>query len=156
MDPNEVVRLGRTSVHVSRLGVGLAPMIGATRAVDDRAADAIVRQAHLSGLRYVDVSPLYGLGRSEAALQRSVHLVGSEGLTVSTKAGRVLRPRTRRNRVLVRARELRYSADPAAKLREYGGFVTNRLRRRARAPYRALASNLWFQVASLPTNDSYP
>lgn len=133
MDPNELVRLGRTSVQVSRLGVGLAPMIGATRAVDDHAVDAILRQAHLSGLRYVDVSPLYGLGRSEAALRRAANMVGADGLAVSTKAGRLLRPRTRQNRLLVRARELRYAEDPAAKLREYGRFATDRLGRRVRS-----------------------
>jgi len=140
MDPTELVRLGRSPVEVSRLGVGLAPMIGAARAVDDQAADAILRQAHLSGLRYVDVSPLYGLGRSEAALQRAGDLVGGDGLTVSTKAGRVLRPRTRRNRLLVRARELRYADDPATKLREYGRFFVDRLGRRVRpAPADAAA-----------------
>lgn len=132
MDPNELIRLGRTSVRVSRLGVGLAPMIGTTNAVDDRSADEIVRQAHLSGLRYVDVSPLYGLGRSEAAIQRSVQLIGADSLTVSTKAGRLLQPRTKRNRLLVRARELRYAPDPAAKLREYGRFAAARLGRRTR------------------------
>ncbi len=151
MLPNELVPLGRTSVEVSRLGVGLATMIGATRAVDDRAADAILRQAHLSGLRYVDVSPLYGLGRSEAALQRAASLVGAGGLQVSTKAGRVLRPRTRRNRLLVRARELRYAEDPVAKVREYGRFVTDRLGRRVRpaqAPVRVASG----APASVPSD----
>ena len=94
MDPSEVVRVGQTQAVISRMGVGLAPLIGFAGTVDDPTADAIIAHARVLGLRYVDVAPLYGLGRSEAALRRDSERHGDSPLSISTKAGTLLRRRT--------------------------------------------------------------
>lgn len=131
MDPRATVPLGRTRVAVSRLGVGLAPMIGADGHVDDRTADAIVHEAVRSGLRYVDVSPLYGLGRSEAVIRRACAGLGPGALTVSTKAGRLLRRRTLRNRLMVRVREVRYAPSAITTVGGYARLAIERVRHRS-------------------------
>lgn len=111
---------------VTRLGIGLAPLIGQSGPVDERTADDIVRAAFEAGLRYIDVAPLYGLGRGEAALRRLSEQVDGPSIAISTKAGRLLRPRTIRNRVLVRAQEVRYARDRRAVLASYGAVVSGR------------------------------
>lgn len=150
MDPRETRRLGRTTVRVSRLGVGMAPMIGADGHVDDRTAEAIVREAVRSGLRYIDVSPLYGLGRSEAAVRRAMATVGPDALTVSTKAGRLLRRRTLRSRLLVRVREIRYAPSAWATVRGYARIVLERVRRSASAAADEATDQALFAAASAP------
>lgn len=133
MEPTETVRVGRTSVEISRMGIGLAPLIGHDGPMDDAVADAILRHAQESGLRHVDVAPLYGLGRGEAALRRLAARSSGSTIAVSTKAGRLLRPRSVRNRLLVRLRELRYAEDPMTVLGDYGRIVADRVRRGRRA-----------------------
>ena len=65
MNPVEVVRLGRTDVHVTRLGLGLAPLAGLFEAVTDEQARLTVERAWQLGVRYFDVAPLYGNGLAE-------------------------------------------------------------------------------------------
>lgn len=108
------------------MGIGLAPLIGQSGPVDDRAADDIVRAAVEAGLRYIDVAPLYGLGRGEAALRRLTEHVDGPSIVISTKAGRSLRPRTIRNRALVRVQEVRYARERWRVLASYGALAFGR------------------------------
>src|ERR1700730_16065157 len=92
MNPTERVRLGRTAVEVTRLGVGLAPLAGLFTAVGDEQAYATVERAWELGVRYFDTAPLYGNGLSE---RRGGHVLARkprDEFTLSTKVGRRLVP----------------------------------------------------------------
>jgi D-threo-aldose 1-dehydrogenase len=91
MDPVEEVRLGRTGVSVTRLGLGLAPLGGLFTPVGARQVRDTLEQAWGLGIRYFDVAPLYGNGLAE---RRSGPVLAGKPrheLTLSTKVGRLLR-----------------------------------------------------------------
>lgn len=83
--------VGRTDLMVTTLGLGGASLAGNYTGVPADEARALVRHAIDLGINYVDTAPHYGFGRSE-------HLVGDvlresrEGVVLSTKVGRLLRP----------------------------------------------------------------
>ncbi|MFJ8504212.1 aldo/keto reductase [Streptomyces avermitilis] len=84
--------LGRTSVRVSTLGFGAAPLGNLYRPIDDRQAQATLEAAWDVGVRYYDTAPHYGLGLSERRLGDALaHRPRSE-FTLSTKVGRLLEP----------------------------------------------------------------
>jgi D-threo-aldose 1-dehydrogenase len=90
MNPVERVRLGRTDVQVTRLGLGLAPLAGLYTAVAEEQAYATVERAWELGIRYFDTAPLYGNGLSE---RRAGHVLAGKPraeFTLSTKTGRRL------------------------------------------------------------------
>jgi D-threo-aldose 1-dehydrogenase len=68
MDPMAGVRLGRTGLTVTRLGLGCAPIGGLYEPVSDADAYAVVEHAWERGLRLFDTAPLYGSGLSERRL----------------------------------------------------------------------------------------
>lgn len=86
-------QVGKTQLKVTAMGLGGATLAGNMEAVTDEEARILVIDAFDSGIRYFDSAPFYGYGRSE-------HVVG-DGLrdradwVLSTKVGRLLRPRTR-------------------------------------------------------------
>src|SRR5579864_1295848 len=87
-------RIGRTSLEVTVLGLG-CPTLGGTRIAVTRAeAEAIVRAAWDSGVRYVDTAPYYGFGQAERAVGDALRAEKRDEWVLSTKAGRLLRPRT--------------------------------------------------------------
>ena len=97
-----------------RIGLGSAPLGGLFEPVDHDAGVAAVRAAVGAGYRYIDTAPLYGYGAAEQiigdalsgsdvrsgsdvlagsdALAGSGALGGSNGVVLSTKVGRTLRP----------------------------------------------------------------
>lgn len=92
MNPLERVRLGRTPVHVTRLGLGLAPLGGLYSVVGDDAARATVEHAWELGVRFFDTAPLYGNGLSERRAGPVLAGKPREAFALSTKVGRLLRP----------------------------------------------------------------
>lgn len=92
-DPFARVRLGRTDVHVTRLGFGAAPIGGLYAPVPEADAIATVRHAWAMGIRYVDVAPLYGYGLAEERVGAALRDVPRAALTLSTKVGRRILPR---------------------------------------------------------------
>jgi D-threo-aldose 1-dehydrogenase len=92
MNPVERVRLGRTGVRVTRLGLGLAPLGGLFTPVGARAAADTVEHAWRLGLRYFDVAPLYGNGLAERRAGPVLAGKPRGEFTLSTKVGRLLRP----------------------------------------------------------------
>lgn len=92
MDVTERVRIGRTGVHVTRLGLGLAPIGGLYRPVGDRQARATVARAWQLGVRYFDVAPLYGNGLAERRAGPVLAARPRADFALSTKVGRLLRP----------------------------------------------------------------
>jgi D-threo-aldose 1-dehydrogenase len=91
MNPLERVRLGRTDVQVTRLGLGLAPIGGLFQPVDEQQARATVERAWQLGIRYFDVAPLYGNGLSERRAGPVLAGRPRAEFALSTKVGRLLR-----------------------------------------------------------------
>jgi len=67
-DPRARLRLGRTALTVTRLGLGCAPLGNLYAAVPEAAAQATVDAAWDAGLRWFDTAPLYGNGLAERRL----------------------------------------------------------------------------------------
>jgi D-threo-aldose 1-dehydrogenase len=89
---SERVVLGRSSVTVSRLGLGCAPLANMYSVVTDDQAVATVDAAWEAGVRYFDTAPHYGLGLSERRLGAALAGRHRGAYTVSTKVGRRLVP----------------------------------------------------------------
>ena len=89
----EMRRLGHTRLDVTALGLGTATL-GAERAgVTVEEAKAIVRAAWARGVRYIDTAPLYGAGKAERCVGDAMRPVPRDDWVLSTKVGRLLRPR---------------------------------------------------------------
>lgn len=91
MNALERVRLGRTEVRVTRLGLGLAPLGGMYQPVGVGQAQDTVRCAWRMGLRYFDVAPLYGNGLAERRAGPVLAGKPRDEFALSTKVGRLLR-----------------------------------------------------------------
>jgi D-threo-aldose 1-dehydrogenase len=92
-DPFERVTLGRTSVAITRLGLGSAELAGLYRPVTDDDAVALIGHAWDAGIRYFDTAPLYGYGNGERRLGRDLGGRDRDAFALSTKVGRLLYPR---------------------------------------------------------------
>ena len=90
-EPSELRRLGRSSVQVSAMGLGSAPVAGLFAPVSEpQAAATIVRALELS-IRYIDAAPAYGLGLAERRVGDSLRRVRLPAV-LSTKVGRLIVP----------------------------------------------------------------
>ena len=99
MNPLDRVTIGDTGVEVTRLGLGggtLSPMALPEGLYDGASHDeavAITRRAYELGIRYFDVAPLYGFGRSEVRIGKGLSGFDRSSFVLSTKAGRLLVPK---------------------------------------------------------------
>jgi D-threo-aldose 1-dehydrogenase len=84
--------LGRSTVQVSALSLGTAPLGNLYTEVSDDASTATVQAALRLGLRYIDVAPFYGHGIAERRLGAALAGVPRDEVVISTKVGRLLRP----------------------------------------------------------------
>ncbi|HUD50918.1 aldo/keto reductase [Parvibaculum sp.] len=84
--------VGRTSLSVSEIGFGAAPLGNLFGVVSDEEAEATLEAAWAAGLRYFDTAPLYGFGLSEERLGRFLQTKPRDAFVVSTKVGRLLKP----------------------------------------------------------------
>jgi D-threo-aldose 1-dehydrogenase len=91
VDPTERRRLGRTTVDVTRVGLGSAPLGGLFDPVGDDEARATVDRAWELGLRFFDTAPLYGHGLAEQRLGRVLRERPRDDFALATKVGRLLR-----------------------------------------------------------------
>ena len=87
-------RIGRTAVEVTVLGLGCATLGGRRVPVSRGEAEAIVRAAWEAGVRYVDAAPYYGSGQAERAVGDALRGERRDEWVLSTKVGRLLRPRS--------------------------------------------------------------
>jgi D-threo-aldose 1-dehydrogenase len=85
------VRLGRSTLEVTRLGLGTAPLGGLFAPVSDADAEATIAQAWSLGVRLFDAAPLYGFGLAEQRLGRFLRTQPRDSFVLSTKVGRLLR-----------------------------------------------------------------
>ncbi len=91
MDPHEIIRLGKTSLDVTRLGLGTAPLGGLFASVDETDAIATIERAYTQGMRLFDTAPLYGYGLAERRTGRVLASKPRATFILSTKVGRLLR-----------------------------------------------------------------
>ncbi|MGZ3305909.1 MAG: aldo/keto reductase, partial [Asticcacaulis sp.] len=82
--------IGASAVAVTALGLGCASLGNLYRAMSDADARATIATALDGGIGYVDTAPHYGQGLSER--RTGGGMAGRDGITVSTKVGRVLEP----------------------------------------------------------------
>jgi D-threo-aldose 1-dehydrogenase len=85
------VRLGRSAIEVTRLGLGTAPLGGLFAPVNDADAEATIAKAWSLGVRYFDTAPLYGFGLAEQRLGSFLRTQPRDSYVLSTKVGRLLR-----------------------------------------------------------------
>src|ERR1700733_1235799 len=83
--------LGRSSLSVSAVGLGLMSLSGIYGAADDAVSEDLIRYAIDSGVDHLDSSDMYGWGHNEQLLGRA--LKGRrDGVMVATKFGQTQRP----------------------------------------------------------------
>jgi len=90
IDPGQRRRLGRTSLSVTALGFGSAPIGGLYRAIEDADAIATVRHAWDLGIRFFDTAPLYGYGAAERRIGAALAGERRHDFVLSTKVGRLV------------------------------------------------------------------
>lgn len=84
---------GRSSVPMSLLGFGAAPIGNLYQPLSDAQATGAVKSALDSGIRYFDTAPHYGFGLSESRLGAALaNNPVNEPVIISTKVGRLLVP----------------------------------------------------------------
>jgi len=83
--------LGRP-LGFTRLGFGGVAVGSMFEPIGDAAAEATLSAAWDAGLRYFDTAPLYGRGRSERRIGRSLQARPRDAFVLSTKVGRLLAP----------------------------------------------------------------
>jgi D-threo-aldose 1-dehydrogenase len=86
-------RIGRSSLEVTALGLGCATLGGSRIDITRDEAEAIIRAAWSAGVRYIDTAPYYGVGRAERCVGDAMREVPRDEWVLSTKVGRLLRPR---------------------------------------------------------------
>ncbi|MCP4383359.1 MAG: aldo/keto reductase [Hyphomicrobiales bacterium] len=92
MKATEKRKFGRTSLKVTAMGFGTAPLGNQFRRVPEEDARAVVKGAWDAGLRYFDTAPMYGLGLAEHRLGESLRSYPRDEYVLSTKVGRLLAP----------------------------------------------------------------
>ena len=96
MQASDKAAIGRTSVRVSRLGLGGTTLAGERpftnpgEITDSDAAATLIQHSLSLGVSYFDTAPMYGLGEGERRLGKALRDRDRDALVISTKVGRVL------------------------------------------------------------------
>ncbi len=90
MDPTKRVKLGRTDVYVPQLGIGTNPLGGLHDDIPHDEAMAVIEKCWEVGIRYFDVAPVYGYGKSEKVVGEVLRSKKREDYILTTKVGRLL------------------------------------------------------------------
>jgi len=88
----ETRRVGQTKLEITTLGLGGATLGGNMVAVSEEQAHATITRARAAGITYFDTAPYYGMGRSERLFGDALRAGGREGVVLSTKVGRLMKP----------------------------------------------------------------
>ena len=92
MNPQETAEIGRTGLHVSRLGLGGAPLAGLFKGVTQEQASETIERYLGHGLHLFDTAPLYGSGLSESRLGKVLSTKDRGSFVLASKVGRLLVP----------------------------------------------------------------
>jgi D-threo-aldose 1-dehydrogenase len=85
-------QLGRTSLSVSAIGFGSAPLGDLYAKLDEEAAIAAVKAAVADGVTLFDTSPHYGNGLAEHRVGAGLRGLARDAYVLSTKVGRWMDP----------------------------------------------------------------
>jgi D-threo-aldose 1-dehydrogenase len=88
-------RIASTEVEVSALGFGGNALGNLYSVIDERDARDTVLAAWETGVSYFDTAPLYGHGLSERRIGDVLRGLPRDGVVLSTKVGRLLKPHGR-------------------------------------------------------------
>jgi D-threo-aldose 1-dehydrogenase len=91
LNPRERVKLGRTSLTVTRFGLGTAPLAGLFEAVEESNGMAVIERAWDAGIGFFDTAPLYGHGLAELRVGKVLRQKPRDAFTLASKVGRLLR-----------------------------------------------------------------
>ena len=80
-----------TSLRVTQLGFGTAPLGGLFQAVTDDDAHRVVEAAWSAGIRFFDTAPQYGNGLAEVRLGAVLSTKPRDQFVLATKVGKLLR-----------------------------------------------------------------
>ena len=83
-------KIGNTSLEVSELSMGTAPLGGWPIATDSVKAHETLSKAWDVGIRYFDTAPLYGSGMAEERLGNFLEEKNREDFVIATKVGRLV------------------------------------------------------------------
>lgn len=86
-------RLGRSTLDVTEIGFGSAPLGDLYTKLDDATAIATVSEALARGITLFDSSPHYGNGLAEHRCGTALRRVPRDSFVLSTKVGRWMNPR---------------------------------------------------------------
>ena len=84
-------KVGKTSLQVTRLGMGTAPIGNLYDPINDAEALKTVRRSYENGIRFFDTAPLYGAGEAERRLGSALQGVPRDEVVIQTKVGRIVR-----------------------------------------------------------------
>ncbi len=87
-------KVGKTSLEVTALSLGSAPLGGLYHDLSEADAQATVDAAWQSGIRFFDTAPHYGHTKAEHRLGDALRRYPREDYVLSTKVGRRFVPRT--------------------------------------------------------------
>jgi D-threo-aldose 1-dehydrogenase len=96
MRATDTAEIGRTGLHVTRLGLGGVALSGAPPSTDPHRpseeveAVSLIRRSLDLGLNYLDTAPMYGVGQSERRYGQALRGIPRDRYVLSTKIGRVL------------------------------------------------------------------
>lgn len=110
-EPTAFVRLGRTDVRVTRMGIGTNPLAGLMEAIPYETARATVEAAWSEGIRFFDTAPLYGFGFAERFVGDVLREHPRDDFALTTKVGRLLQtdgPPERKDQLMLYEGELLY------------------------------------------------
>lgn len=85
-------QVGRTALHVAKLGLGAAPLGNVWNPMPESQAVETVQYALQHGVTFIDTAPYYGEGLSETRLGVALRGVPRDSYTLATKVGRVILP----------------------------------------------------------------
>lgn len=89
--------LGKSTLSVSQLGFGAAPLGGFRGIIPEQEVTATLKAAFDNGVNYFDTSPFYGYGRSELRVGQFLREKPRDSYVLSTKVGRWLKPLDKHN-----------------------------------------------------------
>ena len=94
MDPKKRQHIGPYNAAVTQMSMGGTTFGNMYSAVEERTAMDVIAAAHALGMRYFDTAPLYGYGLSETRLGTGLCRFDRDQITLSTKVGYSLVPRS--------------------------------------------------------------
>jgi len=92
MDAANKRPVGTTTLGLSQMGFGAAPLGNLFTPLSEKEAFETIQAALAAGIRYFDTAPFYGHGLSEHRLSTALRAVPRDDFTLSTKVGRLLVP----------------------------------------------------------------